>query len=126
MLNEEIKKKFEVISPAEEKDRLRLKLAEDTKTYLANRGIIKTIPIGVTSEFPDGSLPVRTQKDYKAVHASRMKSFKVLNTEEATSKRVQGAPCEIDGSRLKYKNGECVMCVSAKYHRQAKAKREAK
>lgn len=111
MLNEEIKKKFEVISPAEEKDRLRLKLAEDTKTYLANRGIIKTIPIGVTSEFPD---------------ASRMKSFKVLNTEEATSKRVQGAPCEIDGSRLKYKNGECVMCVSAKYHRQAKAKRESK
>lgn len=123
MLNDEIKKKFEVITPAEEKEKLRLKLAEDTKTYLAKNGIIKVIPAGVSSEFPDGSLPIRTQKDYKKAHN---KAARKIQERKESSKRIKGAPCEIDGSTLRYKNGECVMCVSARYYRQAVAKRGEK
>lgn len=130
MLPKEIQKRFEVLSPSDEKERIRKKLAEDTMKFLENDGIIKQIKQGVTSEYQDADIPIPLQKDYKKVHeqlaiarinASKKAGRKPKTDATMTDNRFLGMRCDICGSSVRYlSNQDCVVCAAARYKRNAR------
>ena len=96
MLNDEILKRM----AAETMDAMtRMQKAQkskeieaQTQEFLANGGIIKPIKIGVSSDFPNGELPIKTQKDYRAVHARMQKASLTENRKvvKVTRSKVNG------------------------------------
>ena len=84
---------------------------ETPEQFIARGGKIQQIKQGQTSEFPDGSLPIRTPKDYRAVHDARMKICRTGGRGIEIAKRTTGPICAKCGGNIIYiLNKQCVAC----------------